>query len=268
MNMKNLTKQNKHLVTAFLVIINLFLIVLIISAIVGTQNNIKRGKYIGQEIESRNTLSVSDTGTVYIKPDLALISFSVITEGKTVAETMSENTTKMNKIIDVIKEQKVKDKDLKTTDFNIYPRYEWKKQAEVYPPSPGKRVLVGYEVRQSLQVKIRDMEKIGDIVQQATDAGANQVGNLQFTIDDQDEVKKQAREQAIEKAKQKAKELAKQLGVNLVRITNFSESGVFPRYYGLSKAAPAMAEEAVPSPQIQTGENKIEVTVTITYEIN
>jgi len=129
-----------------------------------------------------------------------------------------------------------------------------------------RRVLVGYEVSQSLQIKIRDMEKIGEIIQVATDAGANQVSDLQFIVDNEDALKQQARAEAIAKAKTKAKELADQLGVKLVRVSNFSESGVVPYFYGLEKAA-ALEGIGGGTPQIETGENKIEVTVSITYEI-
>ena len=120
---------------------------------------------------------------------------------------------------------------------------------------------------QSLQVKIRNLEKIGAIIQGAADMGANDVSGLQFTVDNEDELKNLAREQAIDEAKNKAKELASQLGVKLVKITNFSESGAFPiPYYGLEKTmALGGAAEA---PQIETGENKIEITVIITYEID
>ena len=136
------------------------------------------------------------------------------------------------------------------------------------PPAPRKRILIGYEIRQTLQVKIRNLEKIGEIIQIATLAGANQVGNLQFIIDDQDEFKKQAREQAINKARDKAEELAKQLGVNLVRIINFNESSASPRFYGLQRGMAIELEAVEEAPQIETGENKIEVNVTITFEIN
>ena len=260
---KNLEEKNKILFTGLLIILIVFLLALTIYTVVGIQNKIKEGRYIGQEIESRNTITVFGKGEVYARPDLAITTFSVITEKKTVSQAMNENAEKMNTIIDSMKEQGVEDKDLKTTSFNIYPRYEWYNETKFYPQ--GRRVLVGYEVRQSLQVKIRDMEKIGEIIQEATDAGANQVGDLQFTIDNEDEFKKQARGQAIEKAKDKAKELASQLGVRLVRIVNFSESGIVPRYYALEEAVGRGADEA---PQIEVGENKIEVNVTITYEIN
>jgi len=257
--------QFKNLKFIFGVIVTLLLVFLIVFVGVGISNKIKEGRYIGQEIEAKNTITVSDKGEIYVKPDLALATFSVINEAKTVTEAMTENTKKMNAVIDFIKGKGVEDKDLKTISFNIYPRYEWQKGETCVPPCPeGKRVLVGYEVRQSLEVKIRDMTKIGEIIEGATTAGANQVGDLQFTIDKQDELKKQAREEAIEKTKAKAKELAQQLGVKLVRITNFTESGVVPIPYPYYMEKAAGLGEA---PQIETGENKIEVNVSITYEI-
>lgn len=266
--LKKFIKDNLFLVSRLLLILNILFVVLIISVGVDVFNKIKESKYIGQDIELRNTIQVSGTGEIYAKPDLALTTFSVVTEAKTVSEAMQENTEKMNAVINFIKEEGVEDKDLKTTSFNIYPRYEWCDGASsVYPCPPGKRVLVGYEVNQSLQVKIRDMAKIGRIIEGATERGSNQVSGLQFTIDDQDELKNQARAQAISEAKEKAKTLAGQLGVSLVRIINFNESGVSPYYYtyGLEEAGKGGGEAV---PQIETGENKIQVNVTITYEIN
>jgi hypothetical protein len=252
--------MKKNIIIVLIITAIVFLVSLTVWVNIDIQNKIQ---------ETENTITVSDTGEIYVKPDLALTTFSVISEAKTVAEAMSENTEKMNAVIDFIKDQGVEDKDLKTTSFNVYPRYEWREKEGCIPPCPlGERVLVGYEVRQSLQVKIRDLEKIGVIIEGVTEVGANRVGDLQFTIDKQDELKKQAREQAIEKAKTKARELASQLGVNLVRITNFSESSVFPRFYGLEKAVGVGGGEEVTMPQIEIGENKIEVTVTITYGIN
>jgi uncharacterized protein YggE len=263
-NSKICEYEHKILFKGICVILMALLFVLTIYVFVSVQNKIKEGRYIGQEIESKNTITVSGSGEVYAKPDLALTTFSVLTEKKTIAKAMEENTEKMNAVIDSIKEQGVEEKDLKTTSFNIYPRYEWREKTQFYPS--GRRILVGYEIRQSLEVKIRDMEKIGVIIQKATDAGANQVGDLRFTIDDQDEVKKQARGQAIDKAKEKAEELASQLGVKLVRIVSFNEGGIVPRYYALEEAIGMGGEDK--ALQIEVGENKIEVSVSITYEIN
>ena len=211
--------------------------------------------------EIKNTITFSGTGEIFAKPDLAITSFSVLTQAKTVAEALNENTKKINAVIDFMKKQGVAEKDLKTINFNIFPRYEYQRvEPQIYPYPPGKSVLVGYEVDQSLEVKIRDLAKVGQILQGGADAGANQVGNLNFTIDKADELKSQARKQAIDQAKAKAKELTSQLGVRLGRVVSFSESGSTPIYFGLEKMGGS-------TPQIETGENKIEATVSITYEI-
>ena len=150
------------------------------------------------------------------------------------------------------------------------PRYEWYRETQSYPiPPRGKRVMVGYEAQQSLEIKIRDMQKIGKTIKAATDAGANQVGDLRFLIDKQDELKKQARQEAIKQAKDKAKEITSQLGVNLIRIIGFNENSTVPRYYPfLMKTTSSTQGQAETPAQIETGENKVEVDVTITYEID
>lgn len=248
--------QGKHGVfLVFVCVLIVFFLILSVSSVVGIFNKIKEGKYIGQ---TKNTITVSDTGEIYAKPDLAIVSFSVITEDETVAQAIERNTERMNKVIDFIKLEGVDSDDLKTINFSIYPRYEWQGDEE------KTRVLVGYEVRQTLEVKIRNMDKIGDIIQGGTDNGANGVGNLYFTIDDQDELKEQAREEAISKAQAKAKELASQLGVELLRISNFSESSYLPRFYALEESMGMGGG----GPNIETGESVVRVTVSITYEIN
>ena len=260
-------EENRSLLTIFLVVVTLLFLALIASTVVGIQNKVKEGRYIGQDIETKNILAVSGTGEVFAKPDVGIVVFSVKTEAGTVAEAMEENTQKMNTIISAMKDRGIEENDLKTASFTISPRYEYQSQTSPTFPPTRNRVLVGYEVNQSLQVKMRDLEKIGDIIQGATDAGANQVGNLQFTIDNQDELKKQARQKAISKAKEKAEEITSQLGVKLVRIVNFRESTISPRFFGL-EAFNLATEKGGVVPQIEIGENKVSITVTITYEIN
>ncbi len=257
--MCNCKEDCKSLFNVLAAIFSLFLVVLIAAKVVDIQNKVR---------ETGNTMTFSGTGTIYVKPDLVLTTFSVITDATTVADTLSQNTQKMNAVINFVKGQGVDEKDLKTTNFSIYPRYEWYEAWQCYPPCPGgKRVLAGYEVTQSLQVKIRDMTKIGQILEGAAAAGANEIGDLQFTLDKEEDLKTEARAEAINTAKEKAKELTGQLGVKLGRIVNFSENGIFPVpfYYEAGKATGMGGGE---TPQIETGENKIEVTVSITYEIN
>jgi hypothetical protein len=248
------------------------LIILLLTALllwlaVDIFNNIKESKYIGQA--TRNTITVQGDGEIYASPDLAMITASVITEKKTVAEALSANAEKMNGVIEFLKEQGIEDKDLKTTGFNIYPRYEYYEYdlLSSYRPE-GQRVLIGYEVTQSLEVKIRNLETVGDIVQGVADNGANQVSSLQFVIENEDGFREQAREQAIAEAKEKAGKLASQLGINLEKIVNFYESGSYRGYYAKEESISAMGGSYDTAPSIETGQNKIEVTVEIVYEIN
>jgi hypothetical protein len=260
--MAGFLKKKSTLVNVFLAVLIIFAVTLTVSTVVGIQNKIKEGRYIGQEIETKNTLVVSGRGEAYGKPDLALISFAVVSEAKTVAEAMAQNSQKMNAVIQFVKSQGVEDKDLKTTTFSLRPRYEWREDLS------SQRQLVGYEARQQLEVKVRAMDKIGRFVEGASAAGANQIGDLQFTIDNREELERKAREEAVKNAKDRAKELASLLGVNLVRITNFNEENQVPRPYALESLAAVDMKEGTEVPQIETGENKIEITVNITYEIN
>jgi len=261
-NIKN--KYHCHLIGIFF---GIFLISLIIFVAVSIPNKIREGRHI----DGINKITVSGTGEVYAKPDLALINFSVISEAETVDKAILDNTEKMNAAIDFVKSMEVEEKDLKTINFNIYPRYEYRKvEVETYPYPPGKRVLVGYQVSQSLQVKIRELENIGKILEGVTNVGINQVGSLSFTIDEQDELKEQARGKAIENAKAKAEILASQLGIDLVKIISFSETGYVPRYYdyGIAESSSMSKASSGSVPQIETGESKIEVNISIIYEIN
>jgi hypothetical protein len=199
--------KKKWLILPCVIVFNVFLLTLVAFFSASTANKIKERGYIGQEIETKNTISVTGTGKIYAKPDLVIVNFSVVTEKKTVPEAMKENTKSMNEIIAFLKGLGIEEKDLKTISFNISPRYEYRKGTEVYTYyyPEGKRVLAGYDVTQTLEVKIRNMEKIGEAIEGATDKGANQVSDLQFTIDKEEDFKKQAREEAIKEAKDKAK---------------------------------------------------------------
>jgi uncharacterized protein YggE len=246
------------------ILVSIFLIVLIFYFAQLSQNVAKERLYIGQDVSYKNTITVSDSAEVYAKPDLATTTATVVSDSNTVATALKDNTDKMNKITDFLKFQKIEDKDMKTTSFNIYPRYE-------YPAPSYKRIFVGYEITQSLLIKIRNLEAVGTIIDGVTKAGANEMSDLQFTIDKPDDLKNQARQGAIQKAKAKAEALASQLGVGLVRVSGFSENdGTTPPIYYMDKSAVVGlgGGEAAPVPQIQAGENKIEVNVSITYEIN
>jgi uncharacterized protein YggE len=214
-----------------------------------------------------NTITVAGKGEVVVKPDIATVSFGVTAENLDVAKAQTESATKMNNIIDLLKKKGVEDKDIKLTNYNIYPRYDYLTASQSYPYG-GKQVLAAYVVSQTVEVKIRKIADAGAILSGVAEFGVTDVSGLTFTVDNQDEVKDIARDLAIKDAKAQAKVLAKGLGVRLVKITNFSENGISPIYYGLEKsmAAGIGGADSV-APQIMTGENKIISNVSVTYEI-
>ncbi len=236
-----------------------------------TINEIKTGQTIGSDSPAVNTITVSGEGEVFAVPDIATFSFTVNESGKVSADAEKLATGKINKVIAYLKEQKIADKDIKTTDYSLNPKYEYSGGAcTQYSCPPSRQILTGYEISQTVTVKVRDTAKAGDILSGVGKLNVQNISGLSLTIDDQKAVENQAREKAIAEARSQAQTLASQLGVRLVRITNFSESGNYPQpyYYGKAMAMDsAVSSQGAAAPAIPTGENKITSNVTITYEI-
>lgn len=214
-------------------------------------------------LQNQNQITISGTGKTYAVPDVAKVTFGIETTGKVVKDITQTNVVSMNKIIEGLKTLGIAEKDIQTTQYSVSPQYNWTER--------GGRVLEGYMIHQNIEVKIRDFAMISDALNVATDNGANIVSDLQFTIDDVEKVKAAAREKAILEAKEKAQTLANQTGIKLGNIINIYESndGYYPLYS--SKTAIGMGggadmAESV-APQIQTGEQEIQVTVNLTYKI-
>lgn len=236
-------------------------------------NELRASKFVGQGIEFRNTITVSGEGETTVIPDTAVFSFAVLHEAKTVAEAQKVVTERMNEILDVLKDEfKIPEKNIKTTSYNLVPRYEFidTREAATYPyPPSGERQLVGYEVSHWIEVKMKDTEGVGEVVSSIGSLGATNIGSVTFTVEDEDIPRRDARKDAIQDAQKKAEMLAHDLGVRLVKIVNFNEGGgpvYYTRDFAVSEAAFGKGGDVVP-PQIPTGENKITAFVTITYAI-
>ena len=212
---------------------------------------------------NQDRFSVVGSGTVYAKADIANIEVGLKTgTKKTAAEATTESTNKMNQITTEITKLGVEDKDIKTSNYTLSPVYNW--------TNAKGQELVGYEVTQTLTLKIRDLSKIGDIIAKTTEQGANQVGNISFTIDDEYALKNQARELAITKAKEKATLIANQSGMKLGAVKSVVENTepvISPIMYTNAKLELSSAADQVSTPNIQTGQNEIKVDVTLVYEV-
>lgn len=222
--------------------------------------DIKLAKSAGKAPVEQKTITIDGTGKVTAAPDIGTVDVGFITEGKNVQTIQQENVIKMNKLVGTIKKLGIEDKDIQTSQYSIYPQYDY---------TNGKSVLSGYTVSQSVTIKIRDLTKVSDVLSRAGESGANQVGGLNFTFDDPENLKVQARDKAITNAKTKAETLAKSLGIKLGRIVGFTESGSSPSPYPLYKSdmAYGLGGAAPAAPQIETGSEDITSDVSITYEI-
>lgn len=213
---------------------------------------------------NQDRFSVVGSGTVYAKADIANIQVGLKTgTKKTAAEATAESTDKMNKINAELTKLNIEDKDIKTSNYTLNPVYNW--------TNDKGQELVGYEVTQTLTLKIRDLSKIGDIIAKTTEQGANQVGNISFTIDDEFALKNQARELAITKAKEKATLIANQSGMKLGEVKSVYENSdpvVSPISYTNAKVMMDSSEVGgLESVNIQSGQNEIKVDVTLVYEV-
>ncbi len=231
--------------------------------------SVKAWKSIGND-PIMNAISVTGKGEAVSIPDIATFSFGVTETAKMVDEAQTKATNKINSALKALKDAGVEDRDIKTTSYNINPHYEYIQTLCIGGGSCGKSTLTGYDVSQTIEVKVRDLKKAGALFATIGALDVQNVNGLTFSIDEIDTVKAEARELAIKDAKKKAKELSKELGVRLVRITSFYDQGEEPIYYGreaLGGDMMSVKTASAPAPQVPAGEQKITSRVSITYEI-
>ena len=217
------------------------------------------------------TITVSGEGKVQAVPDIGVFSFTVLAEGKDAAEAQTKSATANNAIIATLKESGVEEKDIKTENYNLNPKYKYETKpcvAFAYCP-PSNPVIDGYEVSQTVTVKVRALDKAGDLISKAGEKGATNISDLTFTIDDETILKGQAREKAIVDAKKQANDLAKNLGVRLVRMSGFYENDgtAYPMAERSYSSDAMMTKAGAVAPQMPLGQNEIKSSVSITYEI-
>lgn len=246
-----------------------FLTILSVFVIVKLMAEIKGLPYVGKSESYIGTISVNGKGEVIAVPDIATFSFSVTEEAEVVADAQKVATLKTNAILAFLKEKGVEEKDVKTSNYNIYQRHEYT-TTSAYPYNTGKRVLAAYVVTQSVEVKVRKTEEAGMLIAGIGGLGATDISGLNFSVDKYDELIEQARAEAIKDARDQAKVLAKDLGVKLVRVTSFYDQGNYPPIYYARAVSSEMGgdmQKELPAPELSVGENKIISNVSITYEI-
>lgn len=228
-------------------------------------------RYIGTNPQAQSIISVSGKGEVVAVPDIASFNFSVEKESLFVADAQNEVAKRTNDIITFLKKNGVAEKDIKTSGYHIYPRYEYQTKGDggvLMPSSDGRRYLAAYVVSQSVEVKVRALADAGKLLSGLGELGATNVSGLSFDFDKHDELVREARNKAIADARAEAEKLSKALGVRLVRIVSYNEGGGYPIYYTKAEAAGyGIGGDGRVTPEIPVGEDKLISQVTIAYEI-
>ena len=250
--------QNKF----FQGLLGLLVLTLVVFVGLKARNAAEEYNYIGKIVRDRDVITIDGMGKVTAKPDVAIINLGVQTEALTVKETQKNNTMKMNAIVAAMKDLGVADKDMQTSNYSLNPKIDWR---------DGKQNIIGYTINQNLTVKLRDLDKAGDVLAKSAELGMNQSGGIQFTIDEPKTLQERARTLAIEDARKKADQLAKELGLNIVKVVTFSEGGFGGGYPPVPMYAKAQMnssiDQAVQSPDIQSGSLDVVSNVNVTFEV-
>lgn len=210
-------------------------------------------------------ITVSGQGSAAVAPDMAVLQLMVTREAATARAALDANSAAMAEVLKALREEGIAERDLQTADFSIQPKY-------IYPSPQDQAAdrtprIVGYTVRNGLSVRVRDLAKLGAIMDKSVTLGINEGGNIFFTNDDPSGTVEQARKRAVADAIAKAKSLAAAAGVKLGKLLELSEHSRQPAPVPMMKGEMmmAMAADAVP---VAAGENSYEVTVNMSYGID
>ncbi|MDO8601703.1 MAG: SIMPL domain-containing protein [bacterium] len=239
------------------ILINSVLVVVILTGLVLSATLVRQSN----AVTPSRTITVSAEGKASIAPDIATLVFSVVSQGATAEAVQKANTDKINLAIDYLKKQNVAAKDIQTSNYSLYPRYK-------YEEKTGESSIFGYELTQTVTVKVRDLEKAGAIVGGLAGAGVNQISSFSYSVEDPEAPRNDARAEAFSTAFQKAKTMADQVGVRIARVVTFSEStGGYPGPFYYDRAVMMESKGGGNAPSFEPGEEEIVVNVSVTYEI-
>lgn len=210
-------------------------------------------------------ITVTGEGEMNVAPDMALLNLSVLREADTARDALTQNNEAMEKVLAAMKEAGVEARDLQTGGFNIQPRY-------IYPDDKNgltQPKISGYTVSNSLSVRVRDLSKLGNILDTSVTLGVNQGGDVSFVNDNPSATITEARKRAVADAIAKAKTLTDAAGVGLGDVLEINETSrrptPVPMARGKMMAMQASAEaDSVP---MSAGENTYNVSVTVTFTL-
>ena len=207
-------------------------------------------------------ISVTGEGTVSVPPDLAQIDAGVASDGKTAREASEANNAAMAKVVQALKGAGIADKDYQTSRLSLQPQYAQNRPGSTVSGPP---MVVGYRASNRVSIKLRDLAKVASVIDTLVAAGANDIGNLNFTVTQASKLLDEAREKAVADARRKAEIYARAAGVTLGAPLSIAEEGApVPMFRAKTLAVAPMAAGA---PPVAQGEETLSVTVSMTWAI-
>ncbi len=211
-----------------------------------------------EEKNDKRTMTVSGQAKVSATPDFATINLGVVTEDKDAKAAQQANAAAMDKVIATIKASGIKETDIQTVNYSIYPKYDYVKET-------GESRIVGYTVNNSVNVTVRDLSKTGGIIDAAAQSGVNMSSSISFGLSSYEDSYNEALKNAVLAAKKKADTVAGALGVKLIAPISVNEG------YGYSPLSnyatyDMKMESSVAATPIQSGSVEITANVSIVYE--
>lgn len=218
--------------------------------------------YVTADNPAQNGVNASGTGTAVGEPDVMTLTVGVSAQRESIEAAREAAASAQTGVIEALKDNGVADDDIQTVQFNVSPQYD-------YSRLNGQGEIVGYVVSNVVTAKVRDLDKAGDAIDAATQAGGDDavVQGVSFGIDDPTELQALAREEAVQKAHDQAEQLASNAGAKLGKLISISESSYYPIYErAFPSAAGGVAQDAAQTP-IEGGQLEISVTVNVLYAI-
>lgn len=256
--------MHKKIMIVGLVVAALLLVGGLVGCSTGTVSGAVAGTAGGSGSQPEGIWTTGE-GKVYVVPDVAVLTLGIESQETTVAAARDKAAVAMEAVINAVKAQGVADKDIQTQYFNIYQTTRW---------NTDKEEVTGYRVTNTVVVKVRDVEKAGDVIDEAVAAGGDltRVNGINFTVDEPQKYYEQARDEAFDYAKAKAEQLAGKAGVDLGALIYMTESSannnysIMYRNYALAEDAAPSAGSGTPS-SISVGQLEISATVSLGYQI-
>ena len=242
------------------------ILVLAVSGVWGcSQGSATRGGaslYLQSNDNSQGGIQVSGYGELTLVPDLSTLRLGIVSQEDSVAEAQAEASKAMNKVMAALKAHGVAEKDIQTKCFSISQRTRW-------DPDTYQEIVIGYEVRNIVSAKIRNMDEVGPIIDAAAEAGGDltRIEGVSFSVEEPSSYYKELREKAMADAQAKAEQIAEFYGITLGKPTHISEESIpiipiWDVYY----RSVAGEGEIAPTP-ISAGETELSLSIYVTYAI-